>query len=70
MPLLSGCCYITVDFAMAASQNGVCISQQMCHMMTLFHVGSMVKDKSKKYEMFFVISEKYWFSEEGKAYKY
>jgi hypothetical protein len=25
------CCYITMDFAMAASQNGVCITQQMCH---------------------------------------
>jgi hypothetical protein len=25
------CCYKTVDFAMAASQNGVCITQGKCH---------------------------------------
>jgi hypothetical protein len=27
------CCYKTVDFATAASQNGVCITQGNCHKM-------------------------------------
>jgi hypothetical protein len=26
-----GCCYITMDFAMAASLNGVRLTQQLCH---------------------------------------
>jgi hypothetical protein len=30
------CCYVTVDFATAAIQNSVCITQQMCHIMNLF----------------------------------
>jgi hypothetical protein len=32
-----GCCYITMDFATATSQNGVCITQQKVNIMTLFH---------------------------------
>jgi len=35
-----------VEFATAASQNGVCITQQMCH---------KVKDESKKNLMFGLI---------------
>jgi hypothetical protein len=36
-------CHITVDFATAASQNSVCLTQQMCHIMTLFHECSYEK---------------------------
>jgi hypothetical protein len=38
-----------VDFAMAASQNGVCIPQQMI----LFHDRSRIKDESNKNLLFF-----------------
>jgi hypothetical protein len=40
------CCYTTVEFATAASQNGVCITQQMCH---------KVKDEGKRSLMFCLI---------------
>ncbi len=39
------CCYIIVDSAMAASLNGVCITQQVCHVMILFYDCTMIKDK-------------------------
>ncbi len=39
-----GCCYKTVDFGMAASKNGVCITQGKCHKMILFHNFSIIKD--------------------------
>jgi hypothetical protein len=39
------CCYITVDFATAASQNSVFITQQKCHIMILFDDYSMTKGK-------------------------
>jgi hypothetical protein len=29
--LCKSCCYIRVDFTLAASQNGVCTEQEMCH---------------------------------------
>jgi hypothetical protein len=35
------CIHVTVDLAMAALQNGVFITQQMCHIMILFHNCSM-----------------------------
>ncbi len=39
-----------MDFATAASQNSVCIciAQQVCHIMILFHNCSMIKDESGK----------------------
>jgi hypothetical protein len=39
-------CYITADFATAASQNDVCITQQMCHTMMFFHDFFIIKDES------------------------
>ncbi len=39
------CCHITVAFAMAASKNGVCITQQMCNLMIKFQDCSMIKDE-------------------------
>jgi hypothetical protein len=41
------CCYITVDFATAASQNGVCMTQQMCRIMIYLHDCFMIKKKMK-----------------------
>jgi hypothetical protein len=47
-----------VDFATAASQNGVGISEQMCHAIILFHNCSMIKDESnKKSNVFLLFSE-------------
>jgi hypothetical protein len=34
-----------VDLATAASQNGVCIAQQMFHIIIFFHDCSMIKDE-------------------------
>jgi hypothetical protein len=46
----SGCCYITVDFATAASLNGVC----MCHSRTLlFHDCSMTTDETYEKNLIF-----------------
>ncbi len=42
------CCYITVDFATAESQNCFWIIQQMCHKMILFHNCSTIKFKSNE----------------------
>ncbi len=47
------CCNITMDFAMAASQNGVCITQLKCRILILFRSCSMIKDESKNHLMFF-----------------
>jgi hypothetical protein len=41
----------------AASQNGVCITQQMCHILILFYDCSMIQESNKKDLIFFVISE-------------
>jgi hypothetical protein len=49
---LQRCCYVMGDFATAASQNGVCIKQQICHIMVLFLNFSNTKDKSNKNVMF------------------
>ncbi len=49
------CCYIRVDFTTAASQNGVGITQQMCHIMILFHDSSMIKDESHTISIVFAI---------------
>ncbi len=46
------CCNVTWDFATAASQNGVCITPQMCHKLILFLNISMINDKSNKNVMF------------------
>ncbi len=43
---ITRCCYTTVEFATAASQNDGCITQQICH---------KVKDESKKSLMFCLI---------------
>jgi hypothetical protein len=47
-------CYITVDFATAASQNSVCITQQMFSYNDVVHDCSMIKDEcnNKKSEVF------------------
>jgi hypothetical protein len=42
------CCYIMLDFIMNASQNDVCITQQMCHRMILFRDCSLLKYESSK----------------------
>jgi hypothetical protein len=36
------------DFATLASQNGACISQEICHLMIWFHKYLMIKDESNK----------------------
>jgi hypothetical protein len=43
------CCYIMVDFATAALQNSIFITQQMCLIMILFHDCSMINKESNKY---------------------
>jgi hypothetical protein len=45
---MAQCCYITEDFAKTASQNGVCITQQMCHIMILVYNFCRIKDGSNK----------------------
>jgi hypothetical protein len=40
------CCYITEDFATAASQNGM--TQQMCHTGIFFHNCFLVNDESNQ----------------------
>jgi hypothetical protein len=40
-PMFPGCCYITVDFATAASQNVVCKTEQMCHIINLFRTNAL-----------------------------
>jgi len=52
------CGYITVDSATVASQNGVCITQQMCHIIILLRDCLMVKDEDNKIWCFFVIKGK------------
>ncbi len=42
------CCYKTEDVATAATQNGVCVTQPMCHVMILVYDCSMIKDESNK----------------------
>ncbi len=62
-----GCCCVKLDFAMAASQNGVCITQQKCHVMTLFYDCSMLNDESnKKNFCFFAFTKIIGFSIMGK----
>ncbi len=57
------CSYITVNFATAASLNGVCIAKQMCHIM----ICSMIKDESdKKPNTFFHFLNKIVFLIKGK----
>jgi hypothetical protein len=48
-------CFITVDVAMAASQNDVCITQQKCHIMIFFRGCSMIKDKNYLKDIVFVM---------------
>ncbi len=44
-----------MDFATAASQNGICITQEMCHILILFHNCSTITDESKKYVTVWII---------------
>jgi hypothetical protein len=47
------CCYITLDFATAASQNGVCVTQETCPMMVLFpYCYKMNKESNKQNAIF------------------
>jgi hypothetical protein len=60
-----------VTFAMAASQNGVSITQQVCYIMILLHECSMIYYESKKKSNVSCNTlQNYWFSYEGKACKY
>jgi len=43
---LNGAATYSVDFAMAASQNFVCITQQMCHILILFHNYFVLREKN------------------------
>jgi len=36
--LCKSCCYIRVDFTLAASQNGVCIKLEMCYIIISFQL--------------------------------
>ncbi len=38
----NGCCYLTVDPETCASEKGICLTQQMCHTMSLFHNGCAI----------------------------
>jgi hypothetical protein len=55
------CCYIMVDFATAAFQNGVCISitHQMCLTIILFHDCSKIKDQNFLNIIGFLVKEKF-----------
>jgi hypothetical protein len=44
-------CYITVDFATAASQNGDCITQQRCHI--IITVSYLICDKRQSKKLCF-----------------
>jgi hypothetical protein len=46
-------CYITVDFETAASQNDVCVTQQMCHMMNELFPRLLYDNKVIQNLMFF-----------------
>ncbi len=62
------CCYITIDFATAASVNGVYINQEMCHIMILFHNCSTIKGGCYKNTLFFChVLNNIGFSYEGEA---
>ncbi len=39
------CYYVTVDPETRATENGICLAQQMCHIMILVHNGSSTKDQ-------------------------
>jgi hypothetical protein len=39
------CCHITANFVTAASQNGVCMTQQMCH--TMIPLGKLFDKRLK-----------------------
>ncbi len=55
-PHIFRCCYITMDFAMAATKQSLHTeTQQMCHITMLFHNCSMIKDESDKKCKVFVI---------------
>ncbi len=73
VPIKQRCCYITVDFATAASHNGVCMTQQICHIMIYFYDCFMIKKKLKLnvfYQIFLSFMNNIVFFYEGKAYKY
>ena len=48
-------CYIRVDFTLAASQNGVCIKQEMCHIIISLQNCSIIKKKVIQNVMFNVM---------------
>ncbi len=65
------CCYVTVDFTIAASQNSVCITRQMCHIM--INCLTTTLDKRlviKKIYYAFSYFLKILGFHEGKAFKY
>jgi hypothetical protein len=48
------CCLLHISvFCNGSSQNGVCITQEICHLVILFHNISTIKDESNK--IFFVM---------------
>jgi hypothetical protein len=66
-----GAATLTVDFATAASQNGMCLLNRCgIYVMILFHDCNMIKDDSNKKHIFLLFSEYYWFAYERKAFEY
>jgi hypothetical protein len=53
--LCKSCCYIRVDFSLAASQNGVCIKQEMCHIIISLQNCSIIEIKVIQNVMFNVM---------------
>jgi len=64
----TGCCYYLVDFETHAPENGIFLTQQMCHIMILFDNGCTIKDGSNQKCHSLSIS-KISFPHKGKAYK-
>jgi hypothetical protein len=56
----NGAGYITVDPEKRRSEIGIWFSQQMCHIMFLFHSGSTIKDeRNTKCHVFVQVGEVY-----------
>ncbi len=51
-----GCCCITVDLEKPASQNCICITQQMCHNDLVSRLCSITKDENKVIKNLMILS--------------
>ncbi len=66
--ILNQCCYIKVDYATNASQKGIWLTQQVCHITIFCRCCSMIKDKVLvNNPTFLLCSELYGLSYEGKS---